>query len=89
MRTLKPTPIDTTLNINHSTRTVQPNSSEADDYYGLALGSNGTAAQGRRASAPEGYTWLRADGAPAYGITLTPSANSDTEFVNPWTGDHQ
>lgn len=66
--------------------TVRPLTEDGDDFYGLALGTNGTAAAMRRlcANAPPSYRWLRRDGRPATGLRLRP-ATGETKFVNPWT----
>lgn len=77
-----------TVAINHTTRTVQPTHPEGDDYYGLAPGTNGTAAQTRRALAVSStsitYRWVRYSGAPAVGVTLVPSG--EDVWQNPWDG---
>lgn len=88
MRDRQPPPSDTTVVIDHVKRTIRPSSVDADDYFGLALGTNGTAAICRRALVePKGYRWLRARGAIALGVTLVPTARSEHHYVNPWTGD--
>lgn len=81
---LLPAPTDTTVTVDHSRRVVRPNHADADDYYGLALGTNGTAATARReTAAPAGYTWRRHDGAQPTSLRLRPARES--AFVNPWT----
>lgn len=88
---------DYPLIINAETRTIRPASPDHDDYYGLAVGTNGTAATMRRtvaelevsSTAPQytGLTWLRSNGKPATGLTLRPSDTSSDTWRSPWTGE--
>jgi len=62
--------------------TIRPDHPRGDDVFGLALGTNGTAAQCRRqlveaSQNAEGFTWVRCNGEPATGVTCIPTANSD------------
>jgi len=65
--------------------TLWPLTPEGDAFFGLELGTNGTAATCRRLLlAPEHYKWTRHDGRPATGLTLIPSGHDNS--VNPWDG---
>lgn len=76
--------------------TIRPVAPEGDDYFGLATGSNGTAAELRRriaelqtpspAGNSYGLTWVRASGAPAHGIQYVPG-DSDRPASDPWSGE--
>lgn len=74
------------LTVDHTTRTVRPVFETADGFYGLAPGTNGTAATSRRnLQGLAGYTWHRADGSAATGLLYVPTARS--EFApSPWSG---
>lgn len=72
---------------------LQPATPEGDDFYGLNMGTNGTAAAARRAVAQakinascEVVEWARSNGAPAFGLQLVPG---DSEAVNAdaWSGE--
>lgn len=82
------------VTVDHATKTIRPSTKDGDDYYGLSVGSNGTATITRRAcvtpsgTGPKGvaaYRWVRFDGRPAVGLTLIPSADSELT-PNPWGG---
>lgn len=70
--------------------TLRPATPEGDDYYGLAVGTNGTRAAQRRAEEesatglPGPFTWVRHDGGHAIGTLLVPSG--EAKFMNPWDG---
>lgn len=53
--------------VDPSTRTIRPTHYAAEEFFGVAWGTNGTAAECRRALVTQaGYRWTRADGrAPA------------------------
>lgn len=66
--------------LDHDARTLKPDHLKGDDYFGLTLGTNGSAAHCRRrlheiVSGTEGYTWVRADGSPATGVLCIPTGN--------------
>lgn len=76
-----------------ATNTVRPAHLEGDDFYGLSLGSNGTAKTCRRALVEvtlqvNGLSvtaeWRQSNGKPATGLTLVPT-NHET-WVSPWAG---
>lgn len=84
------------LVVNIDAKTIRPASPEHDDFFGLTLGTNGTAAEMRRTVAElevnstaqaTGLTWVRANGKPATGITLKPSESSNDTWRSPWTGE--
>lgn len=67
---------------DHLTHTIRPLDAAGDRYFGLEVGTNGTAAETRRlAVAPAGVrvTWLRHDGRPAVGLTLRPAERTDSD----------
>lgn len=68
-----------------SNGTIRPSTPEGDDYYGLALGTNGTAAESRRECAVNGrpLQWVRHNGRIAVGPTLR-GAGHDLSWKNPW-----
>lgn len=74
--------------IDSVSRTIRPATPDGDTYFGLAVGTNGTAAMTRRALAEPAnsgpYTWVRYSGRPAVGATLIPTGR-DT-WSNPWDG---
>lgn len=78
------------LVVDGNNATVRPESPDGDSYYGLASGTNGTAAATRRAAALGCVTssmplrWVCSDGKPAAGLNLIPSSNSDRVNANPW-----
>jgi hypothetical protein len=79
--------------IDSFAKTVRPAVPEGDDYFGLSIGTNGTAAACRRAVVEAvqqivngRLTWLRSNGQSATGLTLVPSARSDAYEANPWSG---
>ena len=74
------------VEIDAATGTIRPVNYEGDEFYGLAWGTNGTAATMRRtcAEGPHTLTWLRHDGSRAVGLRLEP-ASEEKPFVNPWT----
>ncbi len=77
-------------------RTLTPINGDADAFFGLRPGTNGTAATMRRAVVEAHYRgtetgsgpmhWVRADGARPTGINLVPNSCSDTRFTDPWSG---
>jgi hypothetical protein len=70
-----------------SSNDLQAETPEADQFYGLAPGFNGTAAETRRCVV-EIVTgpgrWLRHDGSPAAGLFLR--GEGGAKFRNPWSG---
>jgi hypothetical protein len=86
-----------TIGIKDNRLTVQPERADGDAFYGLEIGTNGTAAAARRAAveaeiqSTQNYAWgppvwLRANGKPAAGLQLVPTDRSDTYEANPWSG---
>lgn len=65
---------------------ILPESEEGDRFFGLEPGTNGTAAESRRALvAPSGFHWLRSNGLDPKGLALRPpTRDSDTTWSNPW-----
>lgn len=72
--------------VNVSGNVISPRTPEGDDYFGLSMGTNGTAAISRRATAElvitantgvRGFEWVRANGGAPVGITLVPSPRVD------------
>ncbi len=88
----------TTLHVHFdpATSTLKPTVLGADAFFGLEVGTNGTAATMRRAVIEAHYRglhnfsgpieWVRSNGKPATGITLIPSNKSESRFSNPWSG---
>ncbi len=80
------------VTVDPVTRTVRPLDAQGDDYFGLGIGTNGTAATNRRqlavisASVPADYRWVRANGSAATGLNCVPTARSESA-PNPWTGE--
>lgn len=84
------------LNLDSTAKTLRPVDAEGDDYFGLSIGTNGTAAVARRAIAEIAacgvsradrqfvFVWVRSNGRPATGMTLVPNAHSDLSYVSPW-----
>lgn len=72
--------------VDRGTRQVLALDAEADRFYGLAPGTNGTGAAMRRACVPSDYVWLSSDCRPARGVLLVPSGSSDELETNPWSG---
>lgn len=74
------------IEIDIATGTIRPIDAEGDEFYGLAWGTNGTAATMRRtcAEGPHRLTWVRHDGQRARSLNLKPT-NEEKPFVNPWT----
>lgn len=81
--------------------TIRPTSPEGDEFFGLAGGTNGTAAITRREVAERAaiknafgfydpkcprLTWLRFNGKPATGLQLVPGDASEID-ADPWGGD--
>jgi hypothetical protein len=81
-----------TLGVDGLCRTIQPERPEGDAFFGLELGTNGTAAAARRLAVERahhvagGFVWLRANGKPATGLQFVPSDRSDNYEANPWSG---
>ena len=49
--------------VDHEHRTISPKHDAADEFFGVAWGTNGTAAECRRSIVtPSGYRWVRSDG---------------------------
>lgn len=49
--------------VNHAERTIRPSNDIADEFFGVAWGTNGTGAECRRALVqPGGYRWVCSDG---------------------------
>lgn len=66
--------------------TIRPVTPEGDAYFGLEAGTNGTAAECRRALVQRpGERWVRFDGRPATGLRLAPPSRV-VEGVSPWSG---
>lgn len=61
---------------------ARPLTREADEFFGLLPGTNGTAATTRRELYAPGASWVRSDGRAAVGVTMVPS--STQVFRNPW-----
>lgn len=59
---------------------------DADRFFGLEPGTNGTGPAMRRACVPADFTWLDSSGKPARGVYLQPSDTSDGINTNPWSG---
>lgn len=73
--------------VDAEAKTVRPANADADAYYGLGPGTNGTAAITRRAAAaPEGFTWVRSDGTPATGLNYLPGQRNPMNIPSPWSG---
>lgn len=65
---------------------IRPTTREGDQFFGLEVGANGTAAIARRRLvAPDGARWVRHNGKPAIGPLLVPTARSFL-VANPWDG---
>jgi len=65
---------------------IRPAHPNGDDFYGLAPGTNGTAAAMRRTLVtPEGFAWFRYDGSRPVGLLVVPLARP-SPFSNPWSG---
>lgn len=64
--------------------TAQPTDRDADAFYGLLPGTNGTAAACRRELVAPGCKWVCSDGSPAKGVLSIPPAVPS--FRNPWGG---
>lgn len=78
---------DRLLSVDYVTREVRALEREADAYYGLEPGTNGTGAIMRRMGIGEpDYRWIRFNGRPAVGVTLIPTNTSDNLTSNPWSG---
>jgi hypothetical protein len=75
---------------DESTRTIRPIEPAGDEFYGLAMGTNGTGATCRRQlieGKHPGYHWQRHDATRAAGINyVPPTRRSDADWVNPWDG---
>lgn len=70
--------------IDSQLRTIRPLDAAGDEWFGLIVGSNCTAAQSRRdLVTPAGFSWVRHDGRVAVGPTLIPGGSA---WVNPWSG---
>lgn len=72
--------------VEHTTRRALALDRDADVFFGLLPGTNGTGPAMRRACVPEGYAWLTSDMRPARGVLLVPSSDSDSLQTNPWSG---
>ncbi len=76
--------------INPASKVITTESRDADDFYGLVPGTNGTAATCRRAlvegtiTEPATYRWVRSTGHRATGISYVPSDCSDADYSSPW-----
>lgn len=81
--------------VDSSTATIRPQTPRGDDFYGLAYGTNGTAAIFRRAlvelniSGGVPLRWVRANGKPAAGVNYVPTENSNLIHTDPWSGEVQ
>jgi len=60
-----------------------PIDEEADRFFGVERGTNGTAAAMRRELAAPGARWQTSDGRPALSLTLVAAGNV---WRNPWSG---
>lgn len=67
-------PVDTRAVLT-SSGTLRPATPEGDAFFGLEMGTNGTAASARREAFGAG-PWERFDGSPATGLTLVPTNRS-------------
>lgn len=79
------------VKIDTVTKTIQPLNAEGDAFYGLAVGTNGTATICRRACVePQGvvrFVWVRFNGHPAIGVTLVPSGrDTNKNYRSQWEG---
>ena len=72
--------------------TIQPETPDGDDFFGLAAGTNGTAATTRRELVigqlfprenANRLRWLRSNGRDPAGLRFVPG-NRSHEFENPW-----
>jgi hypothetical protein len=69
---------------------LRPETPEGDEFFGLAAGTNGTAAAMRRRVIESSITttamlvWERHNGRAAVGVTLVPSGKDPN--ANPWSG---
>jgi hypothetical protein len=66
------------VHVDPEARTLKPEHPQGDDYFGLVIGTNGTAARCRRelhehVACAEGFVWVRANGGPATGVTCVPT----------------
>lgn len=70
--------------VDHVAQSIRPTTAAGDVWFGLASGTNGTAATVRRALAdvPPGYRWELHDGRRAAGLDLVPSGGA--WWRNPW-----
>ena len=84
------------VTVDADRRTIQPQDPTGDDLFGLAPGTNGTAAATRRAlieashapivEALGSLTWERHNGRPATGLQTRPSDRSWRYDANPGSG---
>lgn len=72
--------------VDRASRQVLSLEPEADRFYGLLPGTNGTGPAMRRACVPADFTWLASDMKQARGVLLVPSDQSDELNTNPWSG---
>lgn len=65
---------------------ARPLHPEGDAFFGLEMGTNGTAAEARRACVRDAQSWKRSNHRPAVGVTLVPpSITCSTEAPKgPW-----
>lgn len=57
--------------VDHTTRTIRPAHDIAEEFFGVAWGTNGTAAECRRTLVnPSGYRWCRQSGDLASSLNL-------------------
>lgn len=82
METSAPVPL---VIVDEQKKTIRPSSPDGDTYFGLGPGTNGTAAETRRAlHEVPGYSWTRFAGSHPKGLLYVPP-KGEPEFFNPWT----
>jgi hypothetical protein len=67
-------------------RLILPLDDLGDAFFGVAPGTNGTAAVVRRAlvTPPGRWCWLQHNGLDAHGLNLAPASGDDEAWANPW-----
>lgn len=84
--------VTATQSLDGASAVLKPETPEGDAFFGLVVGTNGTAAMSRRECVEAQITtatpieWARHDGRPAVGVTLVPSSRGDRFDPNPWSG---
>ena len=72
--------------VDNASRQVLALDSEADTFFGLLPGTNGTGPAMRRKCVPDDFTWISSDCRRARGVYSVPSDRSDELQTNPWSG---